>query len=160
MRAEPRITLKNATLGDEKNISELITPLMKKYVFPTIEAAAHDIVIESVSEKSIKNYLSENHQYMLAIKGGSKLVGVIGMRDKSHLLHLFVCESIQGSGVSRMLWEAMKEKILAEYDIEQFTVNSAINAKSVYLSFGFFETQGIRNRSGMIDIPMVLNIPS
>lgn len=160
MRAEPRITLRNATLGDEKNISELITPLMKKYVFPTIEAAAHDIVIDSVSEKSIKNYLSENHQYMLAIKDGSKLVGVIGMRDKSHLLHLFVCESIQGSGVSRMLWEAMKKAILAEYDIEWFTVNSAINAKSVYLSFGFVETQGIRNRSGMIDIPMVLNIPS
>ena len=160
MRAEPRITLRNATLGDEKNISGLITPLMKKYVFPTIEAAVHDIVIDSVSEKSIKNYLSENHQYMLAIKDGSKLVGVIGMRDKSHLLHLFVCESIQGSGVSRMLWEAMKKEILAGYDIEQFTVNSAVNAQPVYLSFGFLETQGIRNRSGMIDIPMVLNIPS
>ena len=160
MRAELGITLRNASLGDEKNISELITPLMKKYVFPTIEAAVHDIVIDSVSEKSIKNYLSENHQYMLAIKDGSKLVGVIGMRDKSHLLHLFVCESIQGSGVSRMLWEEMKKEILAEYDIEQFTVNSAINAKSVYLSFGFVETQGIRNRSGMIDIPMVLNITS
>ncbi|EFP95378.1 hypothetical protein VIBC2010_15124 [Vibrio caribbeanicus ATCC BAA-2122] len=52
----------------------------------------------------------------------------------------------------------MKKEILAEYDIKQFTVNSAINAKSVYLSFGFVETQGIRNRSGMIDIPMVLNI--
>ena len=160
MRAELGITLRNAILGDEKNISELITPLMEKYVFPTIEASVHDIVIDSVSEKSIKNYISKNHQYMLAIKDGSKLVGVIGMRDKSHLLHLFVCESIQGSGVSHMLWEAMKKEILTEYDIEQFTVNSAINAKSVYLSFGFVETQGIRNRSGMIDIPMVLNISS
>ena len=160
MRKTHGITLRNATLGDEKNISKLITSLMKKYVFPTIENSVHDIVIDSVSEESIKSYLSKNHQYMLAIKDDSELVGVIGMRDKSHLLHLFVCESIQGAGVSRMLWEAMKKEILTEYDIQQFTVNSAINAKSVYLSFGFVETQGIRNRSGMIDIPMVLNIPS
>ena len=84
---------------------------MKKYVFPTIENSVHDIVIDSVSEESIKSYLSKNHQYMLAIKDDSELVGVIGMRDKSHLLHLFVCESIQGAGVSRMLWEAMKKEI-------------------------------------------------
>ena len=160
MRKIHGITLRNATLGDEKLISELITPLMMKYVFPTIEASVHDIVIDSVNEKSIKSYLSKNHQYMLAIKDESKLVGVIGMRDKSHLLHLFVCESIQGTGVSRMLWEAMKKQIVTEHDIQAFTVNSAINAKSVYLSFGFVETQGIKNRFGMIDIPMVLNICS
>ncbi|MFA0492056.1 GNAT family N-acetyltransferase [Vibrio splendidus] len=39
-----------------------------------------------------------------------------------------------------------------------FTVNSAVNAESVYSRFGFKRTEGIRNRQGMIDIPMLLDL--
>jgi len=38
----------------------------------------------------------------------------------------------------------------------RFTVNSAVNAENIYLSFRFIRTDGIRNRDGMIDISMVL----
>ncbi|WP_372771419.1 GNAT family N-acetyltransferase [Pseudoalteromonas sp.] len=37
-----------------------------------------------------------------------------------------------------------------------FTVNSAVNAEIVYLRFGFKRIDGVRNREGMVDIPMAL----
>ncbi|MEZ9074090.1 GNAT family N-acetyltransferase, partial [Vibrio splendidus] len=87
-----------------------------------------------------------------------EVVGVAGVRDNSHLYHLFVDDNFQGNGLSRQLWEAVKEESIKNGNSGIFTVNSAVNAESVYSRFGFKRTEGIRNRQGMIDIPMLLDL--
>ncbi len=86
----------------------------------------------------------------------SEIIGVAGIRDSSHLFHLFVSDNYQGQGLSRKLWERIKSEALTNGNSGRFTVNSAINSESIYLSFGFIRTGEIRNRDGMIDIPMEL----
>ncbi|EKO3629323.1 GNAT family N-acetyltransferase, partial [Vibrio metschnikovii] len=55
----------------------------------------------------------------------------------------------------RKLWETIKEEAIKNGNRGDFTVNSAVNAENVYLRFGFKRTEGIRNRQGMVDIPMM-----
>ncbi|WP_081305589.1 GNAT family N-acetyltransferase [Vibrio coralliilyticus] len=43
-------------------------------------------------------------------------------------------------------------------ELVHFTVNSAVNAEHVYLSFGFKRINGVRSRGGMVDIPMELTL--
>ena len=45
-------------------------------------------------------------------------------------------------------------------EVTSFTVNSAVNAEHVYLNFGFKRINGVRNRGGMVDIPMKLTLES
>ncbi|NAX46574.1 GNAT family N-acetyltransferase [Photobacterium halotolerans] len=108
-----------------------------------------------MSEESIKTYLSTNYAYFVAINVNEKVVGVAGIRDYSHLYHLFVSDDNQGQGLSRQLWEVIKDDALKNGNNGHFTVNSAVNAESVYLSFGFRRIDGVRNREGMVDIPMM-----
>lgn len=151
-----RINIRKAEITDAKAISDLILPLTQKYVLPTCDLSVHSILLDSMSEISIEKYLSKNYAYIVAETVNHEVVGVAGVRDNSHLYHLFVSDNYQGIGLSRQLWEIAKEAALQNGNCGLFTVNSAINAENVYLSFGFKRTEGIRNRQGMVDIPMVL----
>ncbi|PMO04096.1 GNAT family N-acetyltransferase [Vibrio splendidus] len=152
------VNIRSAEISDSKAISELILPLAKKYVCPTCDASAHDILLNSMSEENVGKYLSTNYNYVIAVTANDEVVGVAGVRDNSHLYHLFVDDNFQGNGLSRKLWEAVKEESIKNGNSGIFTVNSAVNAESVYSRFGFKRTEGIRNRQGMIDIPMLLDL--
>ncbi|CAK1763656.1 MULTISPECIES: GNAT family N-acetyltransferase [Vibrio] len=152
------VNIRSAEISDSKAISELILPLAKKYVCPTCDASAHDILLNSMSEENVGKYLSTNYNYVIAVTANDEVVGVAGVRDNSHLYHLFVDDNFQGNGLSRQLWEAVKEESIKNGNSGIFTVNSAVNAESVYSRFGFKRTEGIRNRQGMIDIPMLLDL--
>ncbi|KJY93633.1 GCN5 family acetyltransferase [Vibrio neptunius] len=150
------ITFRNAKICDAKAISELILPLAKKYVCPTCDPSVQGVLLKSMSEEKVEHYLSTNYHYVVAVTANDEVIGVAGIRDNSHLYHLFVNDRFQGHGLSRQLWEVVKENALNNGNKGIFTVNSAINAECVYLRFGFKRTKGIRNRQGMIDIPMML----
>ncbi|NAW64999.1 GNAT family N-acetyltransferase [Photobacterium salinisoli] len=149
------ILIRKAMMSDAKAISDLILPLTRKYVCPTCDLSVHSLLLDSMSEESIKTYLSTNYAYFVAINVNEKVVGVAGIRDYSHLYHLFVSDDNQGQGLSRQLWEVIKDDALKNGNNGHFTVNSAVNAESVYLSFGFRRIDGVRNREGMVDIPMM-----
>lgn len=152
------ITIRKAKLADAKAISELILPLAEKYVCPTCNASVHAVLLGSMSEQSIASYLSANYAYVVAVTPANDIVGVAGIRDYAHLYHLFVSDNYQGKGLSRKLWSAIQTQSLQQGNSGRFTVNSALNAESVYARFGFKRIEGIRNRQGMVDIPMVLEV--
>ncbi|MGL6260287.1 GNAT family N-acetyltransferase [Vibrio sp. WXL103] len=150
------ISIRRAEISDAKAVSELILPLTKKYVCPTCEASVNGILLDSMSEENVGQYLSTNYNYVVAVTANDEVVGVAGVRDNSHLYHLFVDENYQGQGLSRKLWEVVQEIAIENGNDGVFTVNSAVNAENVYLRLGFKRIEGIRNRRGMIDIPMLL----
>ncbi|GEM74950.1 GNAT family N-acetyltransferase [Vibrio sagamiensis] len=152
------ITIRKAELTDIKAISELLTHLTKKYVCPTCEPSVHQVLLQSMSEESVHSYLTGNYFYMVAVSPKNNVVGVAGIRGYQHLFHLFIDDKYQGKGLSRTLWQAVKEVSLQNGNSGFFTTNSALNAENVYLKFGFKRVAGIRNREGMIDIPMSLEI--
>lgn len=146
-----------ATREDAAAISKLIRRLTVKYVLPTCENQVHEILLNSMTPERILQYLESNYYYLVA-ESNNQLIGVAGLRDYTHLYHLFVCDKHQGLGIAKTLWQTIKCDAQRINKTLTFTVNSAINAESVYLSFGFKRVTGIRNRDGMIDIPMTLSV--
>lgn len=151
------INIRHADIEDAKAISDLVVAMTDKYVCPTCDPAVRDMLLGSMSTERIEQYLSEGYLYVVALDCAEKVVGVAGIRDYSHLFHLFVDDENQGKGLSRKLWDKVKEAALRNGNCGRFTVNSALNAESVYLRFGFKRIDGIRNRNGMVDIPMILD---
>ena len=92
------------------------------------------------------------HHYLVAL-AEDRLVGVLGVRENRHVLHLFVAESHQRQGIARRLWEQTKAELLAvETEVDLF-VRSSVYAVPVYLQFGF-EVSGPR-----VDDPGVSWVP-
>ena len=147
--------IRKAKHNDIDGISQLITPLVIKYILPTCNKEGGLLILNSMAPNCISNYLDAGYAYHVAELNG-ELIGVVGMKGNSHLYHLFVVEAQQGKGLSRKLWEQARDECLANGNQGKFTVNSALNAADVYLKFGFVPVSGIREKQGVKDMPMEL----
>ena len=152
------IRFMQAELKHAQALSELIQPLAKKYVCPTCDETFHEELLASMTGRSLGEYIQAGYQYHIAVDSESRIIGAIGMRDSTHLYHLFVSDDYQGQGVARKLWEIAKSDSLHQTKHTHFTVNSAVNAEHIYKSFGFKRIAGVRTRGGMVDIPMRLDL--
>lgn len=152
------ITIREATIEDAEQISNLIIPLTQKFVCPTWDESVHHIVLNSMSADKIAEYIASNYYYLVVEDQNQQLIAVGGIRDFSHLYHLFVKEDHQGQGLSSQLWQLLMSKALENGNPGSFTVNSALNAEEVYTRFGFKRIDGVRNHKGMVDVPMAMTI--
>ncbi|OUS33876.1 GNAT family N-acetyltransferase, partial ['Osedax' symbiont bacterium Rs2_46_30_T18] len=128
--------IRTARHPDIEAISQLIEPLVIKYILPSCSVQGSEILLQSMSRQSIENYFRVGYQYWLG-EIDSQLMAVIGIRDNSHLYHLFVADSFQGKGYAQQLWLNAKAECLGNGNPGVFTVNSALNAAPVYRKWGF-----------------------
>ena len=152
--------LREANINDANAISLLISPLAEKYIIPDCTVEGAELLLSSMTTQAIENYITSGYQYIVAMSG-KQVVGVIGMKEHSHLYHLFVDIKYQRQGLSTRLWETAKEKALLIGNISEFTVNSTPSAQKIYPKLGFvplFPDRKVRIRNGVKDIPMVLKL--
>lgn len=148
--------IRAASTTDIEALSALITHLTQVYIAPTCTEVGAQTLVNAMSVESVAHYFALGYQYHVAMNEAGELVGVVGVKDNSHLYHLFVADSAKGQGLSRQLWELAKAECLAKGNPGTFTVNSALNALHVYQRFGFIALGDIRERGGICDIPMQL----
>ena len=147
------MTIREAIQNDASQISLLISTLAEKYILPSCSNEGGKLLLASMTSDSIKQYINDGYQYHV-VEDDSSVIGVVGIKNNCHLYHLFVSDSHQGRGLSKRLWVHAKNVCLQNGNEGVFTVNSALNAKSVYLKLGFTPTGEIREKSGIKDIPM------
>jgi len=149
--------IRKAQRSDIDAISELIIPLVEHTILPTCSEQGAKLLLASMSCASIEKYFVEGCQYYVA-QLSEQIIGVIGIKDNSHLYHLFVAHQHQGYGYARALWLHAKEQCLKAGNNGRFTVNSALSAVAVYQHWGFIPLTGVRERHGVKDMPMMLTI--
>lgn len=147
--------IRAATVADAEEISALIVELSAPfYTSPTREGA--EPFLASISAEAQRGYLAAgNFSYHVAETDG-RLVGVVALRDNAHLFHLFVAKPLQGTGLSRRLWNIVKADALATGNPGQFTVNSSLIAVPVYEQFGFVRKGEVQYVHGISCQPMQL----
>ncbi len=147
--------VRHATATDAKQISSLIRSLSDPFFLaPGGEGA--EAFLASITEEAIQGYISaSNFSYLVADTGG-QLVGVVALRDNSHLFHLFVAKASQGTGLGRDLWLVVKQAALGAGNPGRFTVNSSLNAVPVYERFGFVPSGSEVQTHGIAFLPMQL----
>jgi len=146
---------REATIADAPAISGLILPLAETYIaheFPP-EGAAN--LLASMEPGAIEGYMMSGFKYHVAEEDGA-VVGVVGVRDNSHVYHLFVADEFRGLGIARQLWCVARDGCREAGNAGEFTVNSSRFAVEMYRKFGFTETGPPETKNGVTSIPMKL----
>ena len=110
-------------------------------------------LLASMNPDAINKYIHSGFKYYVA-ETDKRIVGVVGIRDNSHLYHLFVAEKYQRKGIARKLWQLAMEACFANGNPGEFTVNSSEYALGVYKQLGFVAQSGPEEKNGVIYIPM------
>jgi GNAT superfamily N-acetyltransferase len=84
-------------------------------------------------------------------------VGFLGMRDFSHLQHLFVESAYQGQGIASKLWK-LALNICQLRGTRVFTVNASFKALPIYQAWGFKVASPVVIAAGIQSTPMQLSL--
>lgn len=99
--------------------------------------------------------------FILAAEIDDEMVGVIGVRDGSHVFLLFVKGDQQGKGIAKaLLAEALQRCKTINPDLTKVTVNSSPNAVEAYRRMGFIPTSEEQLTNGIRYVPMILELIS
>lgn len=142
--------------ADIAAVAQLLAELARSSITPDFEPEAAEAFLRSNDAGAIRRMIDEGFQYWVA-ECGPAIVGFVGMRNHSHLFHLFVAQSHQRQGIARRLWEVARKACRAAGNPGRFTVNSSNNALPVYEAFGFRRSLPTQNTNGVLYNPMVLD---
>lgn len=153
------MNIREATKKDSHEIARLIRYQAEKFIFPEFSDKGRQQFLSSNDQRSIEGFFDDGFVYHVAEDSGV-IVGVVGIRQNSHLYHLFVSETHQGHGLSRKLWTVAMNRCLSDGNTGNFTVNSSNNAVGVYEAFGFKRTAAMEESNGVLYNPMSLILNS
>ena len=149
--------IRHARAEDANAISALIQSVAHLFTLHPEGKGAEDF-LQSIQPPAIASYIqSANFLYIVGFID-RELAGVVAIRDKTHLYHLFVAAEFQGRGLARQLWQHAKEEAVFAGNVRRFTVNSTPNAVPVYERFGFRATGPQVETKGLASIPMEMNL--
>ena len=83
-----------------------------------------------------------------------EIIGVVAIRDTSHIALMFVDKQHHRKGISKLLFDSVLEYTEKNEEVTQITVNSSPYAVPVYERLGFIKTDEQQEQNGIIYIPM------
>jgi hypothetical protein len=147
------VVIRAATINDAEDISLLIVPLAAKFIVHEFSAAGAKHLLDSMTAEQIARRINEGYRYHVAESG--TMIGAIGIRDDSHVFHLFVAEVCHSRGIGCRLWETARDETIARAGTERFTVNSSRFAIPFYKRQGFVENGPPQTLNEVVCYPMV-----
>ena len=87
----------------------------------------------------------------------SLMVGIIGVRNETHISLLFVDSEYHRRGIARKLLTRMFDMTYKEFGKRAMTVNSSPYAVEFYHKIGFKDTDSEKETDGIKYTPMVIN---
>ncbi|MDD3368127.1 MAG: GNAT family N-acetyltransferase [Lachnospiraceae bacterium] len=113
--------------------------------------------------RNFNDFVTDNMLYRMFLSGAyqmivaestKQMVGMITLRDNSHISLLFVDEKYHKQGIGRQLLTALQEYLSTELDQHFMTVNSSPYAVEFYHKYGFQDLDHEICRDGIRYTPM------
>ena len=143
---------------DAAGVSEFIWAVFNQYVAPEFSQEGIDEFGKHIQPEAIKTQLREKSFGFVAILG-SETVGVIEVRNHSHVALFFVNGRFQGKGIGKSLLRKALELCGGNNsNLAEITVNASINSTMVYEALGFQPTGSEKRMNGIRFVPMVLSL--
>ena len=139
--------------SDSQRISELISRNAQSLLQDDFENDGLEFFLNTVNHRAIKDYMEQGFSYLVA-QSDKKIVGVIAMKDYSHMFHLFVDKAFHNKGIAKSLWKAIFDHSVKNGNSGVFTLNSTSYALPVYQRWGFSTTDEQQSRHGIRYTPM------
>lgn len=109
-----------------------------------------------VRDPILKQMFIEGKYRVLCAFCDRLMVGMIGVRNETHISLLFVDSEYQRRGIARNLIKNMFERTYSEYGKREMTVNSSPYAVGFYHKLGFIDTDVEQLTDGIKYTPMVV----
>jgi GNAT superfamily N-acetyltransferase len=130
------IEIRRADPDDAPAVSRLIRSLAHHFLLSPDGQGAERFMASTAASELYALMASPHFHYLTAWQGG-ELVGVAGMRDHTHLYHLFVAPQAQRQGLARRLWSTLLQAACLAGKGDRITVNSSPVGVPVYERLGF-----------------------
>ena len=149
---ELSIVVREATADDAIRISGLLTTLAEEFIVGEFSEEGRRQLLAHFSVTEMAERLaSTKYRFQVAEIDGA-LVGVVAVRERSHLQYLFVSRACQRTGIARRLWEQARQQ--AGTASGRFTVNASSYAVPAYQRLGFASVGGRLEKDGVRFQPM------
>ena len=145
--------IRKGEIDDAKEIGDLIAVLSRKFITHEFSSEAEQYFLSSNDGKAVEEFMKSGFSYFVALDSG-RIAGAIGIRDDSHIHHLFVDIPYQGRGLARELWGEAMTECFDRGNAGRFTVNSSSNAIAIYEKFGFVRAGPMLEKNGVSYHPM------
>lgn len=107
-----------------------------------------------VRDPILKTLFIEGKYNVLAAFNNNIIVGIIGVRNETHISLLFVDSEYHKKGIARRLVENTFERTYEKYGKREMTVNSSPYAVGFYHKMGFVDTDIEQTTDGIRYTPM------
>lgn len=107
-----------------------------------------------VRDPILKTLFIEGKYSVLAAFYNNIIVGIIGVRNETHISLLFVDSEYHKKGIARRLVEKTFERTYEKYGKREMTVNSSPYAVGFYHKMGFVDTDIEQTTDGIRYTPM------
>lgn len=113
--------------------------------------------------KNFQNFITDSTLYRMFIMGvyqlfvaldQGKVIGMITLRDSTHISLLFVDERYHRRGIGRGLIKYLTEYLLSEVGASKVTVNASPYGVEFYHKLGFKDIRSEEKKDGIIYTPM------
>ena len=141
---------RDANLEDAASISTLITAVVEEFVIGDFSPRGAINMRAIISEQSIRGYLEQGMPYHLAIFDG-KIIGILAIKQRTHIYHFFVDKAHQKQKVAYTLWRRWQ----ASDPQPRITVSSSKFAMAFYRSLGFKQHQPKVDINDIVSYPMI-----
>lgn len=126
---------------------------------------AKDYPVEGI--ESFKNFITDQLLYKMFVMGSyqlfcafddNKMVGMISLRNETHISLLFVDSKYHRRGIGRALMEYLANYLVTEMGKDFMTVNAAPYGIEFYHACGFFDIGPIEYSDGISTVPMKMQL--
>jgi GNAT superfamily N-acetyltransferase len=152
--------IRAARPGDSERISQLLCELSTKFITGDFSPEGAQYLLETMTPDAIRTCIQSGYEFHVAEGEDGRLAGVVGVKDNTHLYHLFVAEQYQRQGLARMLWQTAMQSCLARGNPGEFTVHSSAYARGAYKALGFTAHAGAKEKGGVVFYPMNIKLDS
>lgn len=111
-----------------------------------------------VNDPILKTLFIDGKYRTLAAFHNGFMVGIVGVRNETHISLLFVDSDYHKKGIATKLLDEMFKIIKKEYQKNEITVNSSPYATGFYHKIGFVDTDSERLTDGIRYTPMKIII--
>ncbi len=146
----------NIKPANANQIYSFIAEVFNQFVAPSYSKDGIEEFMKYIQPNELVKHLETNHFGFKALSG-SKIVGVIILRDNKHIALFFVDSQHQKKGIGKELFRnALSQCRHNDGNVSRITVNASPNSVDAYKKFNFEPTDKEQCVNGIRFVPMSL----
>ncbi|GMB01955.1 GNAT family N-acetyltransferase [Pelosinus sp. IPA-1] len=141
--------------GEERKVANLVWNVFEEFEAPSYKQEGIDEFKSFILPENIAARCDTGQSFVICCKNSDDIIGVIAVRDNSHISLLFVKKEYHRKGIARKLFNIILEKCYnTDQNLQAITVNSSPYAVAIYEKMGFEKIDFVQEKNGILFIPM------